>query len=252
MAAQFRGGVALGWTVTGGVDLGDALTSTLADRPSLDWPAGSQLGGFRYDRFASPQGGEQVTWDADARIAWLSRLRHYDPRAWEQLALVLRTAGDRAGAEAVLVAQRRHARRIGLARWRVFDVLQDVTVRYGFRPQRALYLLIALIAAVTVTLSLPAPRAQMRATDQNAVVFTPAGPLAGGPGGTCGDGKVRCLEPFFYAVDTVVPLIDLHQRDTWYPTGDALLVVWLNLCTILGWVASTVFAISFTRLGRSS
>jgi hypothetical protein len=66
VAAQFRGGVALGWTVTGGVDLGDALTSTLADRPSLDWPADSQLGGFRYDRFASPQGGEQVTWDAGA------------------------------------------------------------------------------------------------------------------------------------------------------------------------------------------
>jgi hypothetical protein len=89
------------------------------------------------------------------------------------------------------------------------------------------------------------------------VVFTPAGPLAGPgtPRATCGDGKVRCLEPFFYAIDTVVPLIDLHQRDTWYPTGEhggALLVIWLNLCTILGWVASTVFALSFTRLGRSS
>jgi hypothetical protein len=27
---------------------------------------------------------------------------------------------------------------------------------------------------------------------------------------------------------------------------------WLNLCTVLGWVASTIFALSFTRLGRAS
>ncbi|BCJ41289.1 hypothetical protein GCM10010168_89510 [Actinoplanes ianthinogenes] len=61
------------------------------------------------------------------------------------------------------------------------------------------------------------------------------------------------MSPFFYAVDTVVPLIDLHQRSTWYlvAEGDGVLLAWaLNLCTILGWVASTVFAVSFTRLGR--
>jgi hypothetical protein len=55
-------------------------------------------------------------------------------------------------------------------------------------------------------------------------------------------------------VDTVVPLIDLHQRSTWYPAGGrhGVPLEWLlNLCTILGWVASTVFAVSFTRLGRA-
>jgi hypothetical protein len=260
ISAVIRGGTNLGWQVTAGaVNFTGAATSYLADRPDQDWPADSYLGGFAYDRFEAVEWHGDAVWDAGARIAWLARMNRYDPRAWEHLAAVLRTAGDADGSDTVLVAQRRRARRLRTGRRRFFDVLQDVTVRYGFRPQRALYLLVALIAAVTVGLSLPGVQAQMRATDQNALVFTPSGaePLPGehDPPGVCGDGKVRCLSPFFYAVDTVVPLIDLHQRSTWYPVAEhnGVLLEWLlNLCTILGWIASTVFAVSFTRLGRAA
>ncbi|MEU8661413.1 hypothetical protein [Actinoplanes philippinensis] len=260
VSAVIRGGVNLGWHVTsGGVDFTGASTAYLADRPDQDWPADSYLGGFAYERFEAVAWHGEAVWDADARIAWLDRMTRFDPRAWEHLAAVLRTAGDVDGADTVLVAQRRRARRLRTGRRRLFDLLQDVTVRYGFRPQRALYLLVALIAAVTAGLSVPGVQAQMRATDQNALVFTTAGarplPDEHEPPGDCGDGKVRCLSPFFYAVDTVVPLIDLHQRSTWYPGSerDGVLLEWLlNLCTILGWIASTVFAVSFTRLGRSS
>jgi hypothetical protein len=259
ISAVIRGGINLGWQVTSGaVNFTGATTSYLADRPELDWPADSYIGGFAYERFEAVDWHGDPVWDADARIGWLARMTRYDPRAWEHLAAVLRTAGDVDGADTVLVAQRRQARRLRKGRRRYFDVLQDVTVRYGFRPQRALYLLVALIAAVTVGLSLPGVQAQMRATDQNALVFTPAGaqplPDEHDPDGDCGNGKVRCLSPFFYAVDTVVPLIDLHQRSTWYPAAEhnGVLLEWLlNLCTILGWIASTVFAVSFTRLGRA-
>jgi hypothetical protein len=258
-SAVIRGGMNLGWRVTSGaVNLTGATTSYLADRPDRDWPAESYIGGFAYERFEAVEWHGDAVWDAEARIAWLSRMTRYDPRAWERLAAVLRTAGDGDGADTVLVAQRRHARRLRTGRRRFFDLLQDVTVRYGFRPQRALYLLVALITAVTAGLSLPGVQAQMRATDQNALVFTPSGaaPFGGehDPPGDCGNGKVRCLSPFFYAVDTVVPLIDLHQRSTWYPAAErnGVLLEWLlNLCTILGWIASTVFAVSFTRLGRA-
>ncbi len=258
--ADFRGGIGLGWNVVAGtVDLTGATTTYLADRPERDWPAGSHVGGFAYARFEAVGSRGGAVWGPAARIAWLSRMGTHDPRAWEHLAAVLRTAGDRDGAEAVLVAQLRRARPFRTAPRRFFDFLQDVTVRYGFRPQRAVYLLLALIAAVTVALYLPGVQDRMRATDQNALVFSPAGahPLPGeaNPSGECGNGKVRCLSPFFYAVDTVVPLIDLHQRSTWYPVDerDGPLLGWaLNLCTILGWAASTVFALSFTRLGRAS
>lgn len=258
--AVIRGGMDLDWQVaSGAVDFTGTTTSYLADRPDQDWPVASYVGGFAYDRFEAVEWRGDAVWDAETRIAWLARMQGYDPRAWEHLAAVLRTSGDRDGADAVLVAQRRRARELRTVPRQFFDLLQDVTVRYGFRPQRALYLLLGLIAAVTVALSLPSVQAQMRATDQNSVVFTPIGaqPLPGepNPSGKCGNGKVRCLSPFFYAVDTVVPLIDLHQRSTWYPVaeGNGALLGWLlNLCTILGWVASTIFAVSFTRLGRAS
>lgn len=259
-SAVIRGGLNLGWQVTAGaVNLTGAGTSYLADRPGQDWPADSYVSGFTYERFEAVDWHSEAVWDADARITWLSRMTRYDPRAWEQLAAVLRAAGDVDGAETVLIAQRRQGRRLRTGPRRLFDALQDITVRYGFRPQRALYLLVALIAAVTAGLSLPQVQAQLRATDQNALVFTPAGaqPLPGEhqPPGECGNGKVRCLSPVFYAVDTVIPLIDLHQRSTWYPVAErnGVLLEWLlNLCTILGWLASTVFAVSFTRLGRAT
>jgi hypothetical protein len=65
--------------------------------------------------------------------------------------------------------------------------------------------------------------------------------------------RVRCFDAFFPAVGILVPIIDLRQRDTWYPSpdrGGAALEWWLNVGTILGWIASTIFALSFTRLGR--
>lgn len=261
LAAVIRSGMRLGWTVVaGGVDLSDTTTTALADRPDVDWPTKSYLGGFRYERFApvSWQNGSDVV-DAPTRITWLSRLQPFDPRAWQTLATVLRTAGDRDGADSVEVAALRHARSGRPAVARILDKLFDTTVRYGFRPQRAIYVLLALITAVTITLYLPVVRNQMRATDDNAVLFDPSGtrPTPDGDArlNACGDGKVRCLNPFFYAVDTVVPLIDLHQRSTWYPVDERhgpWLEWWLNICTILGWLASTVFALSFTRLGRTA
>ena len=90
-----------------------------------------------------------------------------------------------------------------------------------------------------------------------------AAPVAGASPGTaapdlgaqaCGTSRVRCLSPILYAVDTVVPIINLGQRTTWYPgRGRAgIFMTWLlDLCTILGWGASTIFALSFTRLGRN-
>ena len=261
ISATVRGGIDLGWHVTaGGVDFTDATTTYLADNAGSDWPAATSLGGFSYERYAAvDRTGGIGTWDARQRIGWLAGLRPYDPRSWEQAARVLRAGGDHDGADAVLIAQRRHARRtpeLALSRGRrALDATLDVTIRYGYRPQRALAILVLLIAAVTISLSFPATRATMRTTDQNARVFATAGPVASDvPAGDCGGGTVRCFNVFFYAVDTVVPIIDLKQRATWYPSpdrGGAVLEWWLNLCTILGWIASTIFVLSLTRLGRT-
>jgi hypothetical protein len=63
----------------------------------------------------------------------------------------------------------------------------------------------------------PSVRATMTAARPFGVATVDPQPPASN--GECGDGKVRCLEPILYAIDTVVPLIDLGQRSTWYPSG---------------------------------
>lgn len=71
----------------------------------------------------------------------------------------------------------------------------------------------------------------------------------------CGDGQVRCFNAFFYAIDTVVPLVSMGQRTTWYPdthTPSGEFLMWfLNVATLLGWVLSSVLVFSFARLARS-
>ena len=262
ISARFRTGVGLGWQIrSGGVDLTDALTSYLADDPGSDWPPDTYLTGFAYERFApleAMQGSGE--WRAEVRVAWLAGLAQHDPRPWGQVATVLAANGDHTGAEYVLMARRRHERRIRVGGQRYFwrrmlDRLEDLLIGYGYRPQRVLVVMLALVAAVTLTLAVPAWRSSMRATDPAGTVFAPRGPVAAATESRCGNGAVRCLEPVLYAVDTVVPIIDLKQRATWYPAtdaGGAWLEWWLNACTILGWIASTVFAVSLTRLGRST
>jgi hypothetical protein len=77
----------------------------------------------------------------------------------------------------------------------------------------------------------------------------PAGPDA------CGDGEVRCFSPVLYAIDTVVPLISLNQRSSWYPDSHVrygeFVLWWLNLATLLGWLLSSIFVLSLARLSRS-
>ena len=72
---------------------------------------------------------------------------------------------------------------------------------------------------------------------------------------SCGDGEVRCFSPVLYAIDTVVPLISLNQRATWFPDpnvrGGQFMLWWLNLATLLGWLLSSIFVLSLARLSRS-
>ena len=253
ISTTVRSGISLGWNLpTGAVDFTDARTSYLADDPSRNWPEYANLGGFVYERFAplASNFGNGVS-DAESRIAWLRRLKPYDPLPWEQVARVLRTQGDVRGAEKVLIVQRRRARREGAKWWRrPFGVLADICVGYGYRPERAPALLVLLVVGVYVMLLTPWARASMTAVSP-AFVASLDGPSQ--PTAACGAGRVRCLEPFFYAVDTVVPLIDLGQRAAWYPSGPdgRLVALILNVCTIFGWLASTVFVFSITRFVRS-
>ena len=270
ISATVGGGMDLGWkAVSPSVDFTDATTTLLADDPAT-WPEEFTIAGLSYERFAEPEGAPRSrVWDAGARSAWLGRAE-FDSGNYEQAATVFRHHGYAREAEQILMAQRRHARQVdrpGTAWWRRAVEAAYSFIGYGYRPSRVLWLLAVLLVAVTVSLELPASQATLRSTNGNGAVYettgllTPAAPGAraqrGAPvaGDSCGDGAVRCFSPVLYAIDTVVPLISLDQRATWYPDpnvpGGQLMLWWLNLATLLGWLLSSIFVLSLARLSRS-
>jgi hypothetical protein len=265
ISAVVRGGMDLGWLeVVPSVDFTNATTTFLADDP-LSWPERFAIAGLTYDRFEIPQGSPpRPIWDQQARCAWLSRQSVFDSGPYEQAARVFRQHGYADEADQILIAQRRRARQVGrsAATWprRVADAAYAL-VGYGYRPLRVLWMLAILLVLVAGSLALPAGRAAMRASNGNGQVYSTAGPVSPPPRAktgidACGDGQVRCFNPVLYAVDTVVPLISLDQRSTWYPDPHVrdgeLMLWWLNLATLLGWVLSSILVLSLARLSRGS
>jgi hypothetical protein len=274
IAATVPGGVDLGWAaVAPSVDFTDLTTSSLADDPAT-WPEHFTIAGMTYDRLERPQGAPPGwAWDQAARTRWLSRQAAFDPGPYEQAATVFRQHGYTREAEQILIARRRHARQVsGPAALRPRRALYAAysVIGYGYRPERVLWMLAALLILTAATLALPPAQATLRASNGNGQVYTTSGPLsapaAAGPQDhqpaaalatdSCGDGQVRCFSPVLYAIDTVVPLISLDQRTTWYPDPHArygeLMLWWLNLGTILGWLLSSIFVLSLARLSRST
>ena len=175
-------------------------------------------------------------------------------------------------AEQILIAQRRHARQVGWssATWprRALDAIY-ATIGYGYRPARVLWVLAGLLVLVTASLGLIATQATLRATNGTGQVFTTTGPMATSSNtgaenrrgrdsprpDVCGNGAVRCFSPVLYAIDTVIPLISLDQRSTWYPDphvpGGELVLWWLNLATMLGWLLSSICCITRPAFAKS-
>ncbi len=284
VSAVFGGGMYLGsFTVRPSLDFTNVSTPFLADIPGR-WPPSFVISGFRYDRLEQPPGAPAGSaWDHRARCAWLARQAGYDAGPYEQAARVFRDHGHADGATVILIAQRRRARKELTGKWarsrRTLDTGYSLTVGYGFHAARVLWLLAALLVLVTGSLLVPAAQASLRAATQSGVVYTTTGPLrlAGSPrpgaaprpgtaarapaaagSGTdaCGGGQVRCFNAVLYAIDTVIPLVALDQRATWYPDAHApdgtFMQWWLNAATVLGWLLSSIFVLALAGLARSA
>ena len=296
VSATFRGGMDLDWaSVSPSADFTDASTTYLADDPK-DWPERFHISGFSYERFRQSERGSARAWDHAARARWLDRQAGYDAGPYEQAARVFRQHGYSSEAEQILIARQRKASQAARARRthprRILDAVYGASVGYGYRPGRVLWLLATLLLLVTASLVSPAAQATLRATNPAGGVYTTSGPLPN-PGGTmarvpasprrppsasagsaaspasrqspaphgarpdsCGNGQVRCFNPVLYAIDTVVPLVSLGQRSTWYPDPNVpdgtFMQWWLNIATLLGWLLSSIFVLSLARLTRST
>lgn len=206
---------------TGTVSLAGARVGNLTDSPR-SWPGPGRLDltGFSYDALTP-----RSPFPLRERIGWLDAATpEYSPGPYERLAAALRAGGEDAHAREVLLAKQRRRRRSLPPAGRVWGWIQDVTVGYGYRPGRAavwMALLWALGALYFALLKAPLP---------------------------AGSDYRPHWNPALYALDLLLPVIDLGQDNAWRQAG---LSQWVaSLLTLLGWMLATTAAAGASRLLR--
>jgi hypothetical protein len=247
------------WPVGGLVDLERAAVHRLDDDwslPDAHWPPAGQLrlAGFTYDGFGGPKQAS-----SRQRLDWIRRSHRpqtattpaaFAAQPYEQLARVYRQAGRETEARQVAIARRSDLR--GYAsltrRQKLGNWLWDKTIRHGYQPLRAIGLLVAVYAAVLLmfwgaqhhdSVIVPAKDTRTITPAPTALHCVPAYP---------------CFYPAGYAVDVVVPIINLWQAENWRPDGHApwgwayVAVGWVG--TGLGWAFTTLAVAGYTGLVR--
>jgi hypothetical protein len=202
--------------VSGIADLRNSQFANIRDKGAL-WPQRLRLSGLSYGELVPPRA-------APLRVAWLRRdVDGYLPRNYETLAAMYRNSGDDAGARQVLLARERERRAHLPWYGRAWSWLQEVTVGYGYRPLRAAGWLLAFLAAGTLAFGLHHPP-----------------PLAGV--------AHPAFNPFIYALDLMVPLVDLGQRGAYDPQGPQRWLAYLLIA--VGWIFATTIAAAIARVLR--
>jgi hypothetical protein len=198
------------------VDLRFSRFAVIRDDPAC-WPSRLHLSGLSYEALDPPT-------PAVDRVRWLARDPDgYQPQNFETLAAMYRRIGYDASARTVLLAKERQRRVLFPWYGRAWSWLQEVTVGYGYRPLRAAAWLVAFLGIGTLVFGLHHP---------------PPFPGAGTP----------AFNPFIYAVDLVVPLVNLGMRSAYDPQGPQR---WLAYFLIaMGWIFATTIAAGVARVLR--
>ncbi|MFI6545744.1 oxidoreductase [Streptomyces prunicolor] len=204
----------------GKVVLSGARVVNLIDS-ATSWPGPGNLhmGGFVYENLV-PQG----PFPLDTRLDWVAAATaEYAPEPYERLATVLRNAGEDEDAREVLLAKQRRRRESLPIAAKVWGVVQDWTVAYGYRPGRAAVWMAVLWAASSLAF----------AHADHAPVNVNGHPP---------------WSPALFALDLLLPVIDLGQVGQWQLHGGWQ---WLSVALVLlGWILATTVAAGATRLLR--
>ena len=243
---------------SGQVNLEDAHVGELEDNwtPTGEqahgyWPLGGRLrlSGFTYGGLGEASVEQRLRWirsqyEGDKPVSFAAQ-------PYEQLAAMYRLAGQEGEARVVAVARRRDLRKYGkLNLYRRFgNWMLDWTIKYGYQTWRAA----AGLAAVFVVFLM------LSLVGQHQHVIVPLGGTKGlhpVPTATQCTSNYPCFYPFGYTVDTVIPIINVHQADYWGLDGHApsgwLWVVGAWGATAAGWALATLLIAGYTGLVRQN
>jgi len=271
---------------SGRVDLEDAHVGELDDdwTPTGDpahgyWPAGGRLhlNGLTYGGLGDASAEQRLRWirsqyrqsqpkkGVTQWPEWIrtqyqagqhkrdkhKKAKHTDFAAqpYEELAAMYRERGQDSEAREVAIARRSDLRTYGSLSWyRWFgNWFLDQTIKYGYQTWRAgIGLAIVFVAFLVLSI-----------IGQHRHVIVPVGSTTGlkpVPTATTCTSDYPCFYPFGYTVDTVIPIINVHQADYWGPDANAsagwLWVVGAWGATAAGWALATLLVAGYTGLVR--
>ena len=235
-----------------------AANEEVAARPNGYWPSVDQgqllLSGFTYNRFSSSRAVR-----LDQRLAWIgshprrpavTARTDFAAQPYEHLVQIYQQAGQDTEARKVAIARRRDLRwygDIGRGR-RAGNWLLDVTIRYGYETWRALALLVAVYLLVLGVFLIGQHQAAVVVPAQSVAGLQPA------PTSMNCTKDYPCFYPAGYAIDTVIPVINIGQGSNWRPNANAsfgwffVFVSWAG--TALGWTLATLIVAGYTGLAR--
>jgi hypothetical protein len=271
--ARIAGSLSLhrGFHADGTVVLRNASAGTLHD-DAASWPDRIDLDGFRYERLACPtpdRGWRQ-------RSLWLRRQQTPSALGYVQLAAVYRAAGDDLRARRILIDRYNAELRppphwvdqlpggLRYQAWKLWRWVLRLTIGHGFSPARSLVIGLPLAAVMALWLGHGAREDMLIPTDETAATSAGDGGDGGGggevPRSSACDDRYPCVQPVVYALDNLVPIVDLGQRSSWSPDQSHRGPTWrddgrwLSAATwttsALGWVLATLVAASFTQIIR--
>ncbi|MET0236756.1 MAG: hypothetical protein ABW224_19050 [Kibdelosporangium sp.] len=206
----------------GAVRLGNARVRLLSDGPGV-WAAkgGVDIDDFVYESVDTNDG---VT--VKDRLRWLRAVQpDFAPGPYDQLVTVYRDAGEEQLAEQVLMEKQRRRHAEQRLPGRIWGVVQEKTVGYGYRPWLAAVWLAVfwLLGTLWFTFHVMSKLDN----DQNPV-----------------------WSPPLLAMDLLLPIIDLGQDKMWRMTGASH---WISDVLIAaGWILATTVAAGATRLLKRS
>jgi hypothetical protein len=192
------------------------------------WPHELQLEGFIYD--AIDNQGATVK---DRLRSWLPR-DSYHPQPYEQLAAVLRRAGEEHAARRVAIGKqkaRRHSRQGWPARSlsQAWSAVLRYTIGYGYRPALALIPLTALILGGSVLF-------QIASRDHRLLHAARSG------------SEQPQFNSFRYTMDLLLPVVNFRQRDAFVAGGWA---AWASFgFTFAGWLFAAIVVAGLSGVFR--
>jgi hypothetical protein len=227
---------------TGFVDLTKAKTDFFDDTAVARWTEGNiVLDEFEYGAIAL------LAVTVKQREEWLRRAMEasarktggahdgYLPQPYDQLAAAYRRAGDDHSARRIQLAKYRQRNKVtGWRRWysKLWNIVQDVVIGYGYEPRRALIWLLGLFVVWVVLFRyVPAVRPYAIISVHQ---HTPRFSLYNSVG---------------YTLDLLLPTSALEERQVWQSNG--LGEVAASSLVIFGWLlTATVFAAAARVLQR--